>query len=109
MAVCKDKKVVQYHQLFNYFLQRYNIQSFGTIEPLPGITPSSKHTLELIAVMKENGVKKILQDVYHERKTAKFIASKTGAKVLVIPHDVGADGSKTLEEFYDKIAQRICQ
>jgi zinc/manganese transport system substrate-binding protein len=59
--------------------------------------------------MKENGVKKILQDVYHERKTAKFIASKTGAKVLVIPHDVGADGSKTLEEFYDKIAQRICQ
>jgi zinc/manganese transport system substrate-binding protein len=109
MAVCNDKKVVQYHQLFNYFLQRYNIQSFGTIEPLPGITPSSKHTLELIAVMKENGVKKILQDVYHERKTAKFIASKTGAKVLVIPHDVGADGSKTLEEFYDKIAQRICQ
>lgn len=109
MLTCKDKKVVQYHQLFNYFLRRYNYKSYGTIEPLPGIAPSSRHTLALINIMKDNGVKKILQDVYHERKTAKFIASKTGAKVEIIPHDLGADGSKTLQEFYNKIASRICQ
>ncbi|WP_457748470.1 metal ABC transporter substrate-binding protein [Sulfurimonas sp.] len=109
MLTCKEKKVVQYHRLFNYFLRRYNIKSYGTIEPLPGIAPSSKHTIELINIMKDNGVKKILQDVYHERKTAKFIAQKTGAKVVIIPHDLGADGSKTLQEFYNKIATRICQ
>lgn len=109
MSECKDKKVVQYHLLFNYFLNRYGFKSYGTVEPLPGIAPSSKHTLQLIKIMKQNDVKKILQDVYHERKTTKFIAEKTGAKVLVIPQDVGADGSKTLEEFYNKIAQRICQ
>ncbi len=109
MLTCKDKKVVQYHQLFNYFLRRYNYKIYGTIEPLPGIAPSSKHTIALINVMKNNSVKKILQDVYHERKTAKFIAEKTGAKVLIIPHDLGADGSKTLQEFYNKIANRICQ
>ena len=109
MLTCKDKKVVQYHQLFNYFLRRYNIKSYGTIEPLPGIAPSAKHTMELINTMKNNSVKKILQDVYHEKKTAKFIASKTGAKVLIIPHDLGAEGSKTLQEFYNKIAKRLCQ
>ncbi|ADN08113.1 metal ABC transporter substrate-binding protein [Sulfurimonas autotrophica] len=109
MLTCKDKKVVQYHELFNYFLKRYNYKIYGTIEPLPGIAPSSKHTIELINIMRENGVKKILQDVYHERKTAQFIAAKTGAKVLIIPHDLGADGSKTLQEFYNKIANRICQ
>ncbi len=109
MLTCKDKKVVQYHQLFNYFLKRYNFKIYGTIEPLPGIAPSSKHTIALINIMKDNGVKKILQDVYHERKTAQFIAAKTGAKVLITPHDLGADGSKTLQEFYNKIANRICQ
>ena len=109
MQQCKTKKVVQYHELFNYFLNRYGIKSYGTIEPLPGIAPSSKHTIQLIETMKENGVKTILQDVYHERKTAKFIASKTGARVAVVPHDIGADGSKTLEAFYNKIAQSICQ
>jgi len=109
MLTCKVKKVVQYHELFNYFLRRYNIKSYGTIEPLPGIAPSSRHTVALINIIKNNGVQKILQDVYHERKTAKFIASKTGAKVVIIPHDLGADGSKTLQEFYNKIANRICQ
>jgi len=109
MQMCQTKKVVQYHELFNYFLKRYNIQAVGNIEPLPGIAPSSKHTIALIQTMRENGVKTILQDVYHERKTAKFIASKTGARVAVIPHDLGADGSKTLQEFYNKIANRICK
>ncbi len=109
MSECKDKKVVQYHELFNYFLRRYNYKSYGTIEPLPGIAPSSKHTIALINTIKKNHIKLILQDVYHERKTAKFIASKTGAKVMLIPHDMGADGSKTLEEYYNTIAKNICR
>jgi len=109
MGECKDKKVVQYHELFNYFLVRYNYKVYGTIEPLPGIAPSSKHTIALINSMKKNNVKLILQDVYHEKKTAKFIASKTDAKVAIIPHDMGADGSKTLEEFYENIAKNICK
>lgn len=109
MQTCKTKKVVQYHELFNYFLKAYGIESYGTIEPLPGIAPSSKHTIALIRTMRQNGVKTILQDVYHERKTAKFIAAKTGAKVAVIPHDVGAEGSKTLREFYNTIADRLCR
>ena len=110
MKECKTKKVVQYHELYNYFLSRYDIVSIGNIEPLPGIAPSSKHTIELINAIKENGVKKILQDVYHEKKTAKFIASKTGAKVAVIPHDVGAvKGSETLEDFYNMIEKQICK
>ena len=110
MAQCKTKKVVQYHELYNYFLRRYNITSIGNIEPLPGIAPSSKHTFELIVAIKQNGVKKILQDVYHEKKTAYFIAEKTGATVAVIPHDVGSvKGSDSLEGFYNMIAQRICK
>ncbi len=109
MQMCQTKNVVQYHELFNYFLKRYNIKSYGNIEPLPGIAPSSKHTITLIQTMRENGVKTILQDVYHERKTAKFIADKTDARVAIIPHDLGAEGSQTLQEFYNKIANRICK
>jgi len=110
MSACKDKKVVQYHELFNYFLKRYDYKSYGNVEPLPGIAPSSKHTIELINSMKSNGVKIILQDVYHEKKTAKFIASKTDAKVAITPHDVKSlKEADTLKNFYNTIAKRICQ
>jgi zinc/manganese transport system substrate-binding protein len=110
MATCKDKKVVQYHELFNYFLKRYDFKSFGNIEPLPGIAPSSRHTIELINTIKKNDVKIILQDVYHEKKTASFIADKTGSRVAIIPHDVkSVKEADTLEHFYNTIAKRICQ
>ncbi|MDQ7062229.1 MAG: zinc ABC transporter substrate-binding protein [Sulfurimonas sp.] len=109
MATCKDKRVVQYHELFNYFLKRYDYKSLGNVEPLPGVSPSSKHTLALINLIKDEKIKIILQDVYHEKRTAQFIADKSGAKVLVTPHDMGVNASKTLEEFYNKIANNICQ
>jgi len=110
MKTCKDKKVIQYHELFNYFLKRYNYTSFANIEPLPGISPSSKHTLEVINMMRNKNIKIILQDVYHEKKTAKFIAGKTDAKVVLLPHDVNAiKSADSLENFYESIHGAICQ
>ncbi len=107
---CQNKKVVQYHELFNYALKAYGVQSVGNIEPLPGISPSSKHSMELIVKMKNQKVKTILQDVYHEKRTAKFIANKAVAKVEIVPHDVGAtDSADSLETFYQEIAEKLCQ
>ena len=110
MQVCQDKKVVQYHELFNYFLARYGYSSYGNIEPLPGVSPSSKHTLNLIRTIKSKEVPLILQDVYHNQKTGKFIAKKTETKFVVLPHDVNAvDEADSLENFYNVIAKRLCQ
>ena len=107
---CQGKKVIQYHELFNYALRELGVQSMGNIEPLPGISPSSKHTLELINLMKKEKITTILQDVYHEKRTAKFIAEHTGATVKIVPHDVGAvEGSETLTDFYTMVATQICQ
>jgi len=107
---CQGKKVIQYHELFNYAFKQYGIQNIGNIEPLPGISPSSKHTLALINQMKNNKVTTLLQDVYHEKKTARFIAQQTGAHIALVPHDVGAmRGTHTLETFYTSIGKAICQ
>jgi len=109
MKQCKGKKVIQYHELYNYVLRRYGIKSVANIEPLPGIAPSSKHTLELIGKMKKEHITTILQDRYHEKKTAKFIAAKTGAKVIILPHDVGSvSGTESLQSFYTTIEERLC-
>jgi zinc/manganese transport system substrate-binding protein len=107
---CQGKKVIQYHELFNYALDSFGVEKVGDIEPLAGISPSSKHTFKLINIINSQGIKTILQDVYHEKRTAKFIADKTGASVRIVPHDVGAvEGTDTLESFYTKIAEQICQ
>jgi len=110
MRSCRGKKVVQYHELYNYLLKRYGIRSMATLEPLPGISPSSRHTMKVIGIIKSNHIQTILQDPYHEKKTARFIAQKTAAKVVVLPQDTGAvKGTDTLKRFYQVISERLCQ
>jgi len=110
MKACKGMNVIQYHELFNYFLRRYGINSLDNIEPLAGVSPNSRHTLELIETIKKNNIKFILQDVYHEHETADFLAQKTGAKVVKMPHDVDSlKGTSTLESFYGTLVNQLCR
>ena len=108
MASLKGVKVYQYHKLFDYFLKRYGIIYVDAIEPLPGIPPTAKHSEELISKSKSENVKMILQDVYHPIKPAKYISEKTGLKIVVLPHDVGAvEEAKDMFSLFDTIVERM--
>ncbi len=109
MQPCRGKKIVQYHELYNYFLARYKINNVTNIESLPGIVPSSKQALAVIKSIKDENVTLILQDVYHNKKTADFIRKKTGVRVVLIPHDVGALADiDSLENLYEVMVSRVC-
>ena len=104
----RGTKVIQYHKLYDYLLRRYGIELVGTLEPLPGIPPTAKHIEELIR--KSQGVKFVLQDVYHEKRTAQFVAQRIGAKVVILPHDVGAvPEAKDLFSLFEEILKRLTQ
>lgn len=101
-------KVLQYHDILNYFNNYYGINSIGTIEPLAGMPPSSKHTTELLELVREQKPCCILHDVYHSTKSAEFISSKSGIKVVLIPHDVGAmDSITNIEALFDYLCSVI--
>jgi zinc/manganese transport system substrate-binding protein len=107
-AKLKGIKVIQYHKLYDYLLKRYGIVSVSTLEPLPGIPPTGKHIEALIS--QAQGVKFILQDVYHEKRTAQFVAQRLNAKVVILPHDVGAvPEAKDLFSLFDEILKRLSQ
>lgn len=104
----KGVKVIEYHKVYDYLLRRYGLMLVGTLEPLPGIPPTAKHIEELIRT--SQGVKFVLQDVYHERRTANYVASKLGVKVIVLPHDVGSlPQVKNLFDIFDEILRRLSQ
>ncbi len=101
-------KVIQYHNVLGYFLDHYGIKNIATIEPLAGIAPSSKHTLELLELIKEQKPCCILHDVYHSTKTADFIAQKSGIKVILMPHDIGSLQNITnLEALFEYLCSAI--
>lgn len=108
MAPLKGMKVIQYHDNLAYFNRAYGLINIGTIEPLPGIPPSSRHTLELIKLIKAEKPNNILHDVYHSTKTAEYISSKTGIKVIRMPHDIGAlDSVTSLVGLFDYLTDAV--
>ncbi len=104
----KGVKVVQFHNILAYFNKAYKIENIATIEPLPGIPPSSKHTIDTIELIKKEQPCCILHDVYHSTKTAEFISEKTGIKIVLMPHDIGAlDSVEDLTSLFDYLTSAI--
>jgi len=97
MAPYKGTKVVTYHRSWPNFCERFGLDVIGYVEPRPGIPPSPRHTIELIAEMKRQKVKILLVEPYFDLKTPNSIGRETGAKVLVMPPSVG--GEKEITDY----------
>lgn len=82
-------EVVTYHNSWPNFLKYFRLRAAGFIEPKPGIPPSPSHTLEIINLMSMRKIPVILVEPYFDTKTPNFIASKTGATLLIFCPSVG--------------------
>jgi len=108
MAPKRGMKVIQFHDNLGYFNKAYGLVNIGTIEPLPGISPSSRHTLKLLDTINEQKPCCIFHDVYHSTKTAQYLVSKTGIELVLMPHDIGAlDSIESLKGLFDHLTQTV--
>lgn len=104
----KGRKVVESHRLYAYLFHRYGVESAAALEPLPGIPATSRHLIKVMKLIKKENIGIIVQDVYHSAKTARFAAEKTGARVVIVPHDVGAVKEATdIFALFDEIVRRL--
>ncbi len=85
----RGKPVVAWHTSWRYLADYTKMNIVGFMEPKPGVPPSPAHLAGLIQTVKRTGAKVIIMEPFYSRKTADFVASKTGIKVLVLPPSVG--------------------
>ena len=92
------RKIVTYHRSWPNFADHFHLDVAGYVEPRPGIPPSPQHTVELIQLMKRDGVKVIVVEPYFDLKTPNSIARETGGQVLVLMPSVG--GEKEITDYF---------
>ncbi len=88
-APLAGRPIVTYHKTFIYLATRFGFTIPIEIEEKPGIPPSAKQRDRVLGVMREQGVRTILQAIYHDRTAGTYLAQKTGAHLLSLPIDVG--------------------
>lgn len=106
----KGEKVIEYHKIFDYFLNRFGFTIAGTIEPLPGIPPTTKHIADVEKLIEREQVKFIFQDVYNPQDASLYLAKRLNIKLIILPHDVGAvKEADNVFSVFDEIIRRITQ
>lgn len=86
----KGKRFVAHHRMYEYLAREYGLSIIGYIEPKPGIPPSAGHVEALLKASEQAKPDGILVSPCSPKKEAEFISAKTGVKVILLPHDVGA-------------------
>jgi zinc/manganese transport system substrate-binding protein len=108
MAPLAGKPIVTYHPSFSYFASRFGIRVIDELEPKPGLDPTPGHLAEVIRSIDANSVKVIMQESFYSSRQAQLVASRTGAKVVVVPQNVGHDsGANDYIALFDVIISRI--
>jgi zinc/manganese transport system substrate-binding protein len=84
------RDTVEDHKLWEYFARRFGLRPVATLEPLPGVAPTTSHLAEVVARMKADHVGLILSSVYFDPRHASWVAERTGARIVPLAHQVGA-------------------
>lgn len=104
----RGQNLVAYHDSWVYFAHRFGFIIDVFLEPKPGIPPSPSHLGEVITKVKEQKIKAILVEPFHNRKIAEKVAASTGAKVVDFAQYPGAlPGTDSYVSMIDVLVSRL--
>jgi zinc/manganese transport system substrate-binding protein len=104
-APLRGLKVVTYHKSWSYVSKWLGLQEIAYLEPKPGIPPPPSHIAALIGRMRAEGVKVLIVEAFYPRSTAELVAQKAGAKVALLPANVG--GTPEATDYFTLVDQII--
>jgi zinc/manganese transport system substrate-binding protein len=104
----QGRPIITYHKTSVYLSDRFGFKVPIEIEEKPGIPPSARHRDAVVELIKQQGVKTVMQEVFYDRAVADYLAEKTKVHVVVVPMDVGeevgiADYFALIQNFLDKL------
>lgn len=88
-APLKGLPVLVHHQSFAYLSHWLGLKEVGSLEPKPGIEPTSGQLSGLVARQQNAPAKMVLRTAYQSDGPSQWIAGKTGIPAVMLPFTVG--------------------
>jgi zinc/manganese transport system substrate-binding protein len=107
-APLKGTPVVVYHKDNSYLLSWLGMREVGSLEPKPGLPPSTAHFSDLLGQLAKNPAKFVIRSAYNDPRPAEFLAQRAKIPAVVLPYTVGGtDKAKDLFGLYDDTLARL--
>jgi zinc/manganese transport system substrate-binding protein len=101
----EGREVIAYHNSWPYFTRRFGIHVAGFIEPKPGIPPSPRDLVRVIDLIRNRRIQAIVHTVYYDDKPSRFVAEKTGARLITLATSVG--GAPGVQDYFDLFEHNV--
>ena len=90
-AGLKGVSVVVHHKSFTYLLDWLGMKEEGTLEPKPGIPPTTSHLESLLQTLNHHPVRMIIRTPYEPEDASQWLSEKTQTPAIILPFTVGGD------------------
>lgn len=101
----KGKRIIVSHNSWVYLEQWLGLNKVATLEPKPGIPPSSTHLSKVLTRLKQNPADMILTADYQSDKSARWLSQKTGLAVVRLPFSVSE--KESLMQWFDRLLNQL--
>ena len=108
-APLKGRNIVVHHNSWIYLTNWLGMHEIGSLEPKPGVPPTSSHLAGLIDITKSSHTLAIVRTAYQDGKPSDWLSEHTdGVPALSLPFTVGGDAqSKDLFGLYDSTISKL--
>lgn len=107
-APLRGLTMVVHHKNLSYLNAWLGLREVGSLEPKPGIPPTTAHLAELVARMQTAPAKAIVYAAYNNPQAAEFLSERTKIPAVMLPFTVGgSDGAKDLFGLFDDTLARL--
>ena len=107
-APLKGAAVVVYHKDWTYMESWLGLTEVATIEPKPGVPPSTAYVAQLLDDIPRKGTRMIVYAAYQEPRPVNYIGEKSGLPAVLLPFTVGGtDAAGDLFGLYEDTLNRL--
>jgi zinc/manganese transport system substrate-binding protein len=107
-AGLKGVPVVVYHKDQSYLLNWLGLREVASLEPKPGIPPSTGYLVELLGKMQSTPAKVVVYSAYNSPQAAEWLSDHAKIPNTMLPYTVGgSDRAKDLFGLFDDTIDRL--
>ena len=107
-APLKGMAVVGYHKNMTYLYAWLGIREIGSLEPKPGLPPTTAHMSELLKRLTSDPAKAVVRSAYNDPRAAEWLSGNAKIPVVTLPFTVGGtDNAKDLYGLFDDSLARL--
>lgn len=107
-APLKGVAIVVQHKGFPYLEDWLGLNEVASLEPKPGVEPTSSHLTEVLAQLQRQPAKMVIRATYNSDRPSQWLSEKAKIPAVALPFTVGgSDRAKDLFSLFDDTVQRL--